>query len=52
MNLINCYLICIYPRLFGRSPDRRSVSDEKDNLPSTISRDDDNITAPDEDNIF
>ena len=52
MNLINFYLICIYPRLFGRSPDRRSVSDEKDNLASAISRDDDNITAPDEDNIF
>ena len=52
MNLTNFYLICIYPRLFGRSPDRRSVSDEKDNLASTISRDDDNSTAPDEDNIF
>ena len=51
MNLTNLYLICIYPRLFGRSPDRRSVSDEKDNLASAISRDDDNITTPNEDDI-
>ena len=52
MNLTNFYPMYIYPGLFGRSPDRRSVSDEKDNLASTISRDDDNSTAPDEDNIF